>query len=155
MITYKIILASLALIGLVLVGRSVTNNFSVGKPLIVNGHAVLIDGELVEFDGVTSPEMNDTCVTNSSAWPCGMLSAASLSKIIGERSVWCIERLRRTPRHVVSTCYMGVVDIAEKQVNAGWAQIIQRNVPKYVREQEHARRQSLGMWALSGFAPGK
>jgi endonuclease YncB( thermonuclease family) len=154
MLTLKIIMAILFVTVLGIVGYSIAQEFTSGKPLIVDGHTIIIDDEIIELDGIHTPGRDQACRRNNVEWPCGMLSAASLLSIVGEQSLWCIERLSISEKRMVATCYMGIKDVGEAQVMEGWAEYEKRNTPKYVREEETARRRGLGMWRTQPITAG-
>lgn len=146
MVSFKIITALLFVSVLAIIGVSIAKEFAAGKPLIVDGHTLIVGNVLVELDGIETPERDEICRRNTNEWPCGMLSAAALSSGLGDRSVWCLQKSRISSERVIATCYAGLMDVAEAQVKAGWAKSESRNAPKYVREEDSARRRGVGMW---------
>lgn len=146
MLSFKFITAVLFLGFMGVVGFSIAKEFAAGKPSIVDGRTMIVSDVIVELDGIQTPGRNEMCQRHGFEWPCGMLSAAALTSVLGSRSVWCLQKMRISDERIVATCYAGLMDVAEAQVKAGWAQYEARRAPKYVREQESARRRGVGMW---------
>jgi endonuclease YncB( thermonuclease family) len=149
MVAAKITMGALFGAVLIILGMSVFGVFTSGVPLVVNGSTLMFDDEVIVLEGVTAPELTGSCTRNGVEWPCGVLSAASLKSIIGERSLWCIERSRAAGGMTIATCYMGIRDVAERQVEDGWAMHAKGPMPRYVREEEKAKRRGAGLWRSS------
>lgn len=118
-----------------------------GKPQVVDGDSLTLDGTLVRIYGMDAPELKQTCVSKKGKTQhCGDLARQMLQTIIHTNPVKCLPRGKDPDGAIVALCYGGPFDIAEQMIGAGWALPVREETEDYVRAETFARARHEGMW---------
>ncbi|BBE72700.1 thermonuclease family protein [Oharaeibacter diazotrophicus] len=103
------------------------------KPETVFARVIVVDGGsfravrdkkplVVRVAGVAPVPFTQTCTgTDGQLWKCGAKARAELARLIGGRSVACVDVVELEPDRVIATCRVGTRDIAGWLVEQGWA----------------------------------
>jgi endonuclease YncB( thermonuclease family) len=119
-----------------------------GKPRIIDGDSLEIEGTRIRLHGIDAPEAKQTCQRDGIDWLCGQEASKALRDYVGDYELRC-ERLD-TDRYgrMVARCFMpDGTDIGEWMVSSGWALAYRRYSNDYVDEEADAKTAERGLWA--------
>jgi endonuclease YncB( thermonuclease family) len=145
LLTYALVLLSLALAQGVLMGRA----------SVVDGDTLEIQGVRVRLWGIDAVESSQTCLdARGKPWPCGRRAAFALADFLGGRTVRCDRRGADRYGRVVAVCYVGGVEVNRWLVEQGWAlAYVEYGGGVYLQAQRQAQAARRGVWQGSFQAP--
>jgi endonuclease YncB( thermonuclease family) len=125
-----------------------------GRPQIVDGDTLLIDGIKIRLNGIDAPETDQSCLdANTKIYSCGLISRDKLRMFIGHSSVDCkTEGADRYGRHL-ATCFLRNENLNDWLVRQGLALAYVQYSLRYKKSEEQARNESKGLWAGAFVAP--
>lgn len=92
-----------------------------GRPEIIDGDTIRIDGERLRFMGMDAPEAGQSCEGPAGSWPCGEAATARLAELIGENLVRCeLHDRDRYGRHL-GRCYIAGEELGRRLLREGLA----------------------------------
>jgi hypothetical protein len=97
--------------------------------------------------GIDAPEGRQPCTRDGREWRCGDAAAAELRRLVGSRTVSCVQRDVDDYERVVAVCRVGSTDLGAALVRAGFAVAYRRYSNDYVDEEREARTAKRGVWA--------
>ena len=137
LITFSLILYSSA---------SFSKKIIEGKAKIIDGDTIHIDKNKIRLHGIDAPETNQTCNKNNVVWNCGIESTLVLKKLISKKDIRCeIINIDRYKRYVAE-CYLDNININRYMVQLGWATAYRYYSTKFVKDEELAKKNKLGLW---------
>ncbi|MEM9682787.1 MAG: thermonuclease family protein [Pseudomonadota bacterium] len=83
-----------------------------GKPVLIDGDSIVVDGKPVRLWGIDAPEMDTRA---------GYLAKRYLRTVVEDRSVRCVDEGMRAGTEIMAKCYIGEVDLGEIMVLSGHA----------------------------------
>ena len=89
-----------------------------GRPTVIDGDSIVVDGKPIRLWGIDAPKMN----TRS-----GFVAKRYLRTLIADNVVRCEDNGRRAVDRIVAQCFLGDVDIGRVMVLSGNA----RDWPRY------------------------
>ena len=137
-------LSSLILVFLIISKHAYSSekNVAIGKPSIIDGDTIIINGEKIRFAGIDTPERNKVGHE---------FSKRKLKQKIGNNVVVCIREPKLDPwGRTVAECFIGYDSISSYMVKNGYAcDYIKYSKKKYAKEQLHAKSKKLGIWKMN------
>jgi len=133
-----------------------TENSVLGIPRVIDGDTLDVAGQRVRLQGVDTPESAQKCRdSQGTTYSCGHISAGALRARIGDGPVRCeIEPERGRYGRAIGTCLaMDGTDLNRWLVRNGHGLAYRKYSTKYVRAEEAARTESLGIHAGSFVPP--
>ena len=119
-----------------------------GPARVIDGDTLKIGSERVRMVGIDAPETKQSCKRNNAeTWPCGEDSSLALIRKIAGRNIRCEYQERDRYRRILGTCYADGVNLSGWMVRQGWALAYRRYSKVYVREEEKARADGVGIWS--------
>ena len=119
-----------------------------GKPRVIDGDTIWIDGTKIRLHGIDAPEANQKCSKkNGRKYRCGLASTQALRTLIGSKPVICKGITYDRYKRVIAVCYSGTVNLNAELVKKGWALAYRRYSKDYVAVEQEARNEARGMWA--------
>jgi endonuclease YncB( thermonuclease family) len=124
-----------------------------GRSSVIDADTLEIHGVRIRLEGVDAPESNQRCGSVDQEWACGRDAAFALDNWIGGRTVSC--RIVGIDRHQrkIARCFLGNADIQHWLVINGWALAYRTYSTDYVRDEELAAANKVGMWRGQFMAP--
>jgi endonuclease YncB( thermonuclease family) len=115
-----------------------------GYPKLTDGDSFRMNGTEVRMVDIDAPEGKQMCQRDGRDWPCGEEARRKLSGLIGGQQVNC--RAQEIDQHgrLLGTCYVGTRNLNLEMVASGFAVAFSN---RYKREEDQARRGSLGLWS--------
>ena len=118
-----------------------------GRPSVVDGDGLEIDGVKIRIYGIDAPEVGQYCRRADGArWRCGQYATVELDRLLRGKEVVCAVKTRDSYGRSVAVCKMGELDIARHQVTEGWAVAYRRYSKDYIAAEEAAKKARRGIW---------
>src|SRR5262245_47673136 len=126
---------------------AIADNAIVGRPTVIDGDTIHIDGTRIRLHGIDAPETSQTCnAAGGGTWPCGTEATRTLHSILASHEVSCrpvtLDRYGRT----VARCFVGVADVQADMVRRGLAWAFVKYSSDYLSEEAEARAAHRGVW---------
>lgn len=127
-----------------------------GIPNVSDGDTLTLGRTRIRLEGIDAPERDQVCYdTQRQPIACGRTASQTLIQLTRD-GVSCISSGKDRYDRVLATCYTqgrDPVDIAGAMVRAGWALAYRRYSNRYVLDENLARAESAGLWALDFETP--
>ena len=122
---------------------------------VVDGDTIDLNGEKIRFSGIDAPESNyrgkeQTCLINEAIIHCGELSKEFLIKKIGTNKVTC-KREKEPDQYnrILAECFVNGESLSKVLVRNGYAFAYRKYSTKFIKDEEFAKANRLGMWAMT------
>ncbi len=99
---------------------------------VIDGDTIVLNGEKIRFAGIDAPEYDQDCMNGDLLIYCGMFSKVLLTKKIGDETPECISEGKES----------------SFLVRHGYAFAYRKYSKKFVKDEEHAKKIKIGMWAM-------
>ena len=129
-----------------------------GIPRIIDGDSLEINNNKIRLFGIDAPEKKQICkkpyliisflisLDLQKKYKCGLLATKQLKKLINNKTVKCISENKDRYNRYLSICYLKNKDINSWLVKNGYAIAYRRYSKKYILEEQHAKKNRLGIW---------
>ena len=121
----------------------------------MDGDTIVLNGEKIRFSGIDAPESNyrgkeQTCLINEAIIHCGKLSKEFLIKKIGTNKVTC-KREKEPDQYnrILAECFVNGESLSKFLVRGGYAFAYRKYSKKFIEDEEFAKANKLGMWAMT------
>ena len=125
-------------------------NISLADSLkIVDGDTIVLNGEKIRFSGIDTPELKQTCMQNDQEVGCGMTAKMLLVKKIGNNIPECISEGKDVYKRTLAECFINGESLSSFMVRSGYAFAYRKYSKKFIKDEEFAKANKLGMWAMT------
>ncbi len=129
-----------------------------GPPCVIDGNTIQVGGKVrdgkcwggidVRLYGSKAPQRKKFCKdSRGQEWPCGRVAVSTLSDMIRQTEIACYhidgEFIDRMP---FVTCIAGRTNLALEMVLKGMAQVAHENKPRYILQENAAKKARRGIW---------
>ena len=127
-----------------------------GNPTITDGDTIKIINKRIRLHGIDAPENRQLCKKNSKEYNCGKIATNALEKKINKSQVRCIvqDKLDRYKRYI-GVCFAGSINLNQWMVRNGHAVAYRRYSKDYIRDENYAKKNKLGLWSGDFINPEK
>jgi len=133
------------IVALMLTGTvALADNFKV-----VDGDTIVLNGEKIRFSGIDTPELKQTCLQDDQEVACGMFAKMLLIKKIGNHSPECISEGKDAYKRILAECFVNGESLSKFLVRSGYAFAYRKYSTKFIKDEEFAKANKLGMWAMT------
>ena len=115
---------------------------------IIDGDTIALNGEKIRFSGIDSPELKQTCMNGDQKIFCGMFARMLLVKKIGNKIPKCISKGKDAYKRTLAECFINGESLSSFLVRSGYAFAYRKYSKKFIKEEEFARKNKLGMWSM-------
>ena len=115
---------------------------------VVDGDTIVLNGEKIRFSGIDTPELKQTCMDGDQKVFCGMFAKMLLTKKIGNETPECIREGKDTYKRTLAECFINGESLSAFLVKSGYAFAYRKYSDKFIKEEEFAKRNKLGMWSM-------
>ena len=122
---------------------------------IVDGDTIVLNGEKIRFSGIDTPELNQTCMNGDKKVFCGKSAKMLLVKKIGNQTPECIKEGKDVYKRTLAECFINGESLSAFLVRSGYAFAYRKYSDKFIREEEFAKKNKLGMWSMQFEYPWK
>ena len=116
---------------------------------IVDGDTIVLNGEKIRFSGIDTPELKQTCMQGDQEIGCGMSAKMLLAEKIGNATVECISEGKDTYKRTLAECFVNGESLSKFLVRSGYAFAYRKYSTKFIKDEEFAKANKLGMWAMT------
>ena len=125
-------------------------NSSFGDNLkIVDGDTIVLNGEKIRFSGIDTPELKQTCMNGDEKVFCGKTAKMILIKKIGNKTPECISEGKEAYKRTLAECFINGESLSVFLVRSGYAFAYRKYSNKFIKDEEFAKENKLGMWAMT------
>ena len=115
---------------------------------IVDGDTIILNGEKIRFLGIDTPELKQTCMKGEEKVFCGMFAKMLLIKKIGNETPKCISEGKDAYKRTLAECFINGESLSVFLVRSGYAFAYRKYSKKFIKEEEFAKENKLGMWSM-------
>ena len=137
-------LLGILVLGLFWCNISLANNLKV-----VDGDTIILNGEKIRFSGIDTPELKQTCLQGDEEIDCGMFAKILLIKKIGNNTPECINEGKDVYKRTLAECFVNGESLSKFLVRSGFAFAYRKYSTKFIKDEEFAKVNKLGMWAMT------
>ena len=116
---------------------------------IIDGDTIILNGEKIRFSGIDTPELKQTCLKDGQEVPCGMTAKRLLAEKISNAAVECISEGKDTYKRTLAECFVNGESLSKFLVRSGYAFAYRKYSTKFIKDEEFAKANKLGMWAMT------
>ena len=124
-------------------------NASFGGTLrVIDGDTIVINEEKIRFSGIDAPEIEQTCMKDNQKVFCGMFAKMLLVKKIGNEIPECIKKGKDVYKRILAECFVNSESLSSFLVRSGYAFAYIKYSKKFIKDEEFAETNKLGMWSM-------
>ena len=116
---------------------------------VVDGDTIVLNGEKIRFTGIDTPELKQTCLQGDQEVSCGMTAKKLLAEKIGNAIPKCISEGKDTYKRTLAECFVNGESLSKFLVLSGYAFAYRKYSTKFIKDEEFAKANKLGMWAMT------
>ena len=116
---------------------------------VVDGDTIVLNGEKIRFTGIDTPELKQTCLQGDQEVACGMTAKMLLVKKIGNNTPECISEGKDAYKRTLAECFVNGESLSKFLVRSGYAFAYRKYSTKFIKDEEFAKANKLGMWAMT------
>ena len=115
---------------------------------IVDGDTIVLNGEKIRFSSIDTPELKQTCMNGDQKVFCGKLAKMLLVKKIGNKTPECIREGKDVYKRTLAECFINGESLSAFLVRSGYAFAYLKYSDKFIKDEEFAKKNKLGMWSM-------
>ena len=136
----------------------------IGVPKVVDGDTVHINSYKIRLEGIDAPEMKQKCKKQflqivffnfQKNYYCGQISKKKLLQKIGNKPVKCVLLGRDRYKRYLAKCFKGSINLNRWMVRNGYAVAYRKYSKLYIRDENFAKEEKLGLWKGTFIKPEK
>ena len=116
---------------------------------VVDGDTIVLNGEKIRFSGIDTPELKQTCIKDDEKVFCGKIAKMLLIKKIGNETPECISEGKDAYKRTLAECFVKGESLSVFLVRSGYAFAYRKYSDKFIKDEEFAKENKLGMWAMT------
>ena len=116
---------------------------------ITDGDTIKINGEKIRFSGIDTPELKQICVKDGVKNSCGIKAKQILADKIAKNKVNCIREDKDQYKRTLAECFVNNESLSSYLVKSGYAFAYRKYSKKFIKDEDYARVNSLGMWSMN------
>ncbi len=116
---------------------------------VVDGDTIFLNGEKIRFSGIDTPELKQICLKGDEKISCGISAKILLVKKIGNNIPKCISEGKDVYKRTLAECFVNGESLSSFLVRSGYAFAYRKYSKKFIKDEEFAKANKLGMWAMT------
>ena len=116
---------------------------------ITDGDTIRINGEKIRFSGIDTPELRQMCIKQGIRTPCGITAKKILIDKIADNKIVCIREGKDQYKRTLAECFVNNESLSSYLVKSGYAFAFRKYSKKFVKDENYARKNKLGMWSMN------
>ena len=115
---------------------------------VVDGDTIHLNGIKIRFTGIDTPELRQTCINEGIKNYCGLTAKKILIDKIADNTVECISDGKDKYKRTLAECFVNNESLSSYLVRSGYAFAYRKYSIKFVSDEDFARINKTGMWAM-------
>jgi endonuclease YncB( thermonuclease family) len=115
---------------------------------VVDGDTIHLNGIKIRFTGIDTPELRQTCINEGIKDYCGLTAKKKLIDKIADNTVECISDGKDKYKRTLAECFVNNESLSSYLVRSGYAFAYRKYSTKFVLDEDFARVNKTGMWAM-------
>ena len=115
---------------------------------VVDGDTIVLNGEKIRFSGIDTPELKQTCMNGDEKVFCGKIAKMLLIKKIDNETPECISEGKDAYKRTLAECFVNGESLSAYLVRSGYAFAYRKYSKKFIKDEEFAKENKLGMWSM-------
>ena len=136
------------LLGILVLGLLWCNVASANNIKVIDGDTIILNGYKIRFSGIDTPELKQTCLQNNKKIECGVSAKILLVKKIGNNIPKCISAGKDHYKRTLAECFVNGESLSKFLVRRGYAFAYRKYSRKFIEDENFAKTNKLGMWAM-------
>jgi len=136
------------ILGTLILGLLACNISFADNLKIVDGDTIVLNGEKIRFSGIDTPELKQTCMNGDQKVFCGKLAKMLLVKKNGNKTPECIREGKDVYKRTLAECFINGESLSAFLVRSGYAFAYRKYSDKFIKDEEFAKENKLGMWSM-------
>ena len=120
---------------------------------VVDGDTIVLNGEKIRISGIDAPELKQMCMNGDEKVFCGKTAKMILVKKIGNQTPECIREGKDVYKRTLAECFINGVSLSSFLVRSGYAFAYRKYSDKFIKDEEFAKENKLGMWSMKSQYP--
>ena len=120
-----------------------------GNIKIIDGDTIILNGEKIRFSGIDTPELKQICLKKNEKINCGIFAKILLIKKIGNKTPQCISEGKDVYKRTLAECFVNGESLSKFLVRSGYAFAYRKYSTKFVKDEDFAKINKLGMWSMT------
>ena len=116
---------------------------------VIDGDTIVLNGEKIRFSGIDAPEYKQDCINGDLLIYCGMFATVLLTKKIGDETPKCIREGKDFYGRTLAECFVNGESLSAYLVRSGYAFAYRKYSDKFIKDEEFAKENKLGMWTMT------
>jgi len=116
---------------------------------VVDGDTIVLNGEKIRFSGIDTPELKQMCMSGDEKVFCGKNAKILLIEKIGNQTPECISEGKDAYKRTLAECFVNGESLSRFLVRSGYAFAYRKYSKKFIKDEEFAKANKLGMWAMT------
>ena len=133
------------LLGILVLGLLFCNTCFADSLRVVDGDTIVLNGEKIRFSGIDTPELKQTCMNGDEKVFCGKSAKMRLVNKIGNQTPECISEGKDVYKRTLAECFINGESLSVFLVRSGYAFAYRKYSDKFVKDEEFAKKNKLGM----------
>ena len=109
---------------------------------VIDGDTINLNGQKIRFSGIDTPELKQTCSIDEKINFCGIEAKKLLIKKIGNNEV------KDQYKRILAECFVNNESLSSFLVKQGYGFAYRKYSKKFIKDEEYAKINKLGMWAM-------
>ena len=135
-------------LGILILGLLICNFGFADYLKVIDGDTIILNDEKIRFSGIDTPELKQTCMKNEQKVFCGILAKMILIKKIGNETPKCISEGKDIYNRILAECFINGESLSSFLVRSGYAFAYRKYTKKFIKDEEFAKKNKLGMWSM-------
>ena len=115
---------------------------------VVDGDTIVLNGEKIRFSGIDTPELKQICLNGDEKVFCGKTAKMLLIKKIGNETPECISEGKDVYKRILAECFVNGESLSVFLVRRGYAFAYRKYSDKFIKDEDFAKENKLGMWSM-------
>ena len=115
---------------------------------VVDGDTIYLNGEKIRFNGIDTPELNQTCIKEGVINSCGVTAKEILIEKIADNKVECISEGKDRYKRTLAECFVNDESLSGYLVRSGYAFAYRKYSKKFIPDEDYAKDNKIGMWSM-------
>ena len=125
-----------------------TNNLFAAHVTVVDGDTIKLGDIKIRFSGIDAPEINQICVASEGKVACGKISRDILITKVTNNKISCTDEGKDFYGRVLGECFVNGESLSRYLVREGFAFAYRKYSEKFIKDEEYAKSNRLGMWSM-------